>query len=308
MRNTRSKRGPLAKKYLTKKRKRIGKQGLQKQRGGGFSSKFFPDFWKPCIEEAKRLFLEAERLDQEAVSKGGGAHWKEDFFINGSIASLFHIDHFLSVELPELEKRMPAIETDEIVETMKDFITLYPKPHDLDLFIWSTSPEYDVFNNNPPGLYDYIPIFSDHSDFKGWRHKSAMVESAYVPPPVRGSANADGAPGLPPPLYIPPRKPGKYTEVVLEPIKDRYIFESIDYGFIRSNVLHIVPKPEPVKVKINGCTVIGLQDLYDSYRFNGREKNKKRIVLLEYLFSTLQRLNTRYPDLNLAKNHGTVNY
>ena len=303
MRNTRSKRGPLAKKYLTKKRKRIGKQGLQKQRGGGFSSKFFPDFWKPCIEEAKRLFLEAERLDQEAVLKVD-AHLKQDFFINGSIASLFHIDHFLSVELPELEKRMPAIETDEIVETMKDFITLYPKPDDLDLFIWSAYPEYDVFNNNPPGLYDYIPSFSVSGGFTGWRHKSAMVKSVDVPPPVRPLVNGDGAPGLPPPLYIPPRKAGKYTEVVLEPIKDRYIFERIDYGFIKSNVLNIFPRPEPVKVKINGCTVIGLQGLYDSYRFNGREKNKKRITLMEYLVSTIQRLNTKYPDLNLANNHG----
>jgi hypothetical protein len=293
----------VAKPYLTRRRKSRSAK-LRKQRGGAFTRNLFPDFWKPCIEEAKRLFLEAERLDQEAVSNSGGAHWKEDFFINGSIASLFHIDYFLSVELPELEKRMSAIEIDEIVETMKDFISLYPKPHDLDLFIWTTFPEYDVFNNNPPGLYDYIPIFSFHSDFKGWKHKSAMVESADVPPPVRPLVNPDGAPGLPPPLYIPPRKPGKYTEVVLEPIKDRYIFESIDYGFIRSNVLDVVPMPKPVKVKINGCTIIGLQHLYDSYRFNGREKNKKRITLMEYLVSTIQRLNTKYPDLNLANNHG----
>ena len=265
----------VAKAYLTRRRKTRSAK-LRKQRGGAFTRNLFPDFWKPCIEEAKRLFLEAERLDQEAVSKSHGVHCKEEFFINGSIASLFHIDHFLSVELLELEKRMTAIEIDEIVETMKDFISLYPKPHDLDLFIWTNSSEYDVFNNNPPGLYDYIPIFSLHSDFKGWKHKSAMVESADVPPPVRPLVNAGGAPGLPPPLYIPPRKPGKYTEVVLEPIKDRYIFESIDYGFIRSNVLHVVPMPEPVKVKINGCTIIGLQHLYDSYRFNGREKNKKR--------------------------------
>jgi len=291
----------MVKSYLTRKRKtRSGK--VRKRRGGAFTRNLFPDFWKPCIEEAKRLFLEAERLDQEAVSKSRGAHWKEDFFINGSIASLFHIDYFLSVELPELEKRMPAIETDEIVETMKDFISLYPKPDDLDLFIWTTFPEYNVFNNNPPGLYDYIPIFSFHSDFKGWKHKSAMVESADIPPRV--SVNVGGVPGLPPPLYIPPRKPGKYTEVVLEPIKDRYIFESIDYGFIRSNVLDVVPMPEPVKVKINGCTIIGLQHLYNSYRFNGREKNKKRITLMEYLVSTIQRLNTKYPDLNLANNHG----
>ena len=294
----------VAKPYLTRKRKtRSGK--LRKQRGGAFTRNLFPDFWKPCIEEAKRLFLEAERLDQEAVSKSNGTHWKEDFFINGSIASLFHIDHFLSVELPELEKRMLAIDTDEIVETMKDFISLYPKPHDLDLFIWTTSPEYDVFNNNPPGLYDYIPIFSPYTgDFKGWKHKSAMVELADVPPLVRAPVNAGGTPGLPPPLYIPPRKPGKYTEVVLEPIKDRYIFESIDYGFIRSNVLHVVPKPEPVKVKINGCTIIGLHELYTSYRFNGREKNKKRITLMEYLVSTIKSLNTKYPDLNIANNHG----
>ncbi|NDB86461.1 MAG: hypothetical protein EB127_27755, partial [Alphaproteobacteria bacterium] len=281
----------MVKSYLTRKRKTRSAK-LRKQRGGAFTRNLFPDFWKPCIEEAKRLFLEAERLDQEAVSKSHGVHWKEEFFINGSIASLFHIDHFLSVELLELEKRMTAIEIDEIVETMKDFISLYPKPHDLDLFIWTNFSEYDVFNNNPPGLYDYIPIFSLHSDFKGWKHKSAMVESADVPPPVMPLVNAGGAPGLPPPLYIPPRKPGKYTEVVLEPIKDRYIFESIDYGFIRSNV----PMPEPVKVKINGCTIIGLQHLYNSYRFNGREKNKKRITLMEYLVSTIQRLNTKYPD------------
>ena len=293
----------MVKSYLTRRRKSRSAK-LRKQRGGAFTRNLFPDFWKPCIEEAKRLFLEAERLDQEAVSNSDGAHWKEDFFINGSIASLFHIDYFLSVELPELEKRMPAIETDEIVETMKDFISLYPKPHDLDLFIWTTFPEYDVFNNNPPGLYDYIPIFSFHSDFKGWKHKSAMVKSADVPPPVRPSVNAGGAPGLPPPLYIPPRKPGKYTEVVLEPIKDRYIFESIDYGFIQSNVIYVFHMPEPVKVKINGCTIIGLQHLYNSYRFNGREKNKKRITLMEYLVSTIQRLNTKYPDLNLANNHG----
>jgi len=291
----------MVKSYLTRRRKsRSGK--LRKQRGGAFTRNLFPDFWKPCIEEAKRLFLEAERLDQEAVSKSHGAHWKQEFFINGSIASLFHIDHFLSVELPELEKRMTAIEIDEIVETMKDFISLYPKPHDLDLFIWTNSSEYDVFNNNPPGLYDYIPIFSLHSDFKGWKYKSAMVESADVP--VRPLVNAGGAPGLPPPLYIPPRKPGKYTEVALEPIKDRYIFESIDYGLILSDILDVGPMPEPVKVKINGCTIIGLQHLYNSYRFNGREKNKKRITLMEYLVSTIQRLNTTYPDLNLANNHG----
>lgn len=250
------KRHLLGKKSLTKKRK------TKKQRGGGFSSKSFPDFWKPSIEEAKKLFLEAESLDKQAETNSGGEYFAEGFFINGSMASLFHIDYFLSVELPELEKRMDPVEIDEIVQIMHDFISLYPKPHDLDLFIWTGQPMgTDVFDGRVPKLLDYN-VNIKNGDFKGWIHTPTDVN------------------------------------------KGRYVFETIDYGYLKMNWQNVVPIRRPQTVDIYGSNLVGLRYLYDSYIHGGREKNKKRIVLLEYLFSTLQKLNTRYPDLNLAKNHG----
>jgi hypothetical protein len=59
----------------------------------------------------------------------------------------------------------------------------------------------------------------------------------------------------------------------------------------------------PTTVDIYGCNLVGLRFLYERYKGGGREKNKKRITLLEYLLSTLQKLDARYPHLQLAKNH-----
>lgn len=254
------KRRPLGKKSLTKKRK------TKKQRGGGFSSNYFPDFWKPSIEEAKKLFIEAERLDKQAEIDSRGVspidYFAEGFFINGSMASVFHIDYFLSVELPELEKIMNPVEIDEIVEIMHDYISLYPKPHDLDLFLWSGQPMgTDVFDGMVPKLFDYDVNIQNY-DFKGWK---------YSP---KNALN-----------------------------KGRHIFETIDYGYLHMNRLNVVPLQRPTTVDIYGCNLVGLRYLYERYKGDRREKNKKRITLLEYLLSTLQKLDARYPHLQLAKNH-----
>ncbi|NDB85382.1 MAG: hypothetical protein EB127_22165, partial [Alphaproteobacteria bacterium] len=278
--------------------------------------------WKPCIRETIRIYLEAVHLDNQCVLTSKRNYQTEDIFINGSVASFFHIDYFLSVELPELEKIMHPIEIDNIVSIIKDFITLYPKPGDLDLFVWSdNSGGHCIFDNIVPNLFDYLPVKTYYGDFKGWVYQGALEGSSNMAHIFReeknkmkqqlslasayaSDAGGGGGPRGPPPLVFGRGEPKIYKIVVPEDPLGRYIFESIDYGYIQSSTLNLVPVSEPIKVTIYGCNVVDLKYLYDTYSHEPREKNTRRLTLLDYLISTIKDLNKRYPHLNLEKNHG----
>ena len=121
----------IRKKYNTRKRLSRRKNNSRKRQLGGALS----DWLSPCISEAKRLYLEFERLDTEYNK------YKIPLYINGSVAGIFHIYHLLNVELPLIQEKITKEEYASIISELEVAIDKWERPNDLDIFVFTNDPD-----------------------------------------------------------------------------------------------------------------------------------------------------------------------